>query len=1256
MFITTEISIKNILLAVMPSILMLFFVQNIFAAQPIITNVNTEAGTFYIDNLTSTGQSPDVYMSCIPFSLDKSTGPQLWLNQVNINYAGFGNTAALKKIRFCECSSGNPTAAACGFGSQCQCDDGGGTTSPTYTKSFGSGYNGKKLVDNFFIAFFYYEVFPNLSAAQANQDVTTQAIFQYTDSVVGDIHTVNVTAKYPFCGDGDINASAGENCDDGNQVSGDGCSATCQPECGPAGKPSSNTTAPPVVHTTIPNYDDLCPDPIDPIISPYVFGTKLYTWKCGSLDCEAEIIACGSAGTPEGVTPVKTYTLAQIQSGKLSGPLCTGSPQPSKWATPGTADGTGVYLWQCGSQDCQAEVIACGSANGKTYTTASLATTTDTLCSKNAQKPNKLNPPKAGSSQWTWQCKLNNVVVDCAAILDDTPNCGKAHAENDPKLKFTSASQVNQNGLCQSGWPSPPQATNVKNSYFNTSKGRWEWYCKLSSSNYVNCWAYKIPACSAIGLPAGTQPPKIYSSTSPLYGNDLCAPLDDTQNFQFTTNSSGTIHFTWDCVFGTEPPVQCEAFVDTPPGGTIPPGGSNPNNCGNGTIDAGEQCEPPNTAVCDANCQFIGGGTYCGDNIIQAPNDNGENEQCEPPNTATCDASCQNIVPPPSCGNGTVDAGEQCEPPNTATCDANCQTIGGTTPDDPGGGSGGGGDPGSSPSSDPYGGSGTVDPISGTGTPIGGEACYFDMDCDKDTINANTTSCTLPTLTVADDGYVTVPFDVSKNPSECLEADEICVQVGTTHIVGNQSGGDISSDSDVTFSDCLPNNSTSFKIANNNLIIPAQNKMVVKVKAGTYMHDEVLGCCDSVCTQNDCPQGYHEPTHNSQTKDFGDTCYFDTRIPPIHGTGTNCSRVLDGVYGAENICDSVYPEARSMMNPRIKQILQPFHEDEQCFYVPCASGAQTKLCGCDATGNGVTLQSLDVLPPAGMSFSNTQYVDRSNSSVDPINGEMQYLSDCARGNVIFFDPPSGGSVTLDNPTGDDFVLPPYPVTLAIRGADLRIKDNLVYPSNAPNASLGVIMLGNDDCGLPPLGGNVFVHPAPTNIVGAYYLEGSVKSTNTDWTLPHSSTTDPRDNSWWYDTFKNQLLWEGTIVSKNTIGGTVDHQWPQSNCYASQGPEDITHGFIGMNWDSAVEYDLAYLREYFQCGAKTNLLHSYGTDNWKISECDTSNDEIAYSGESAKGTTTSEVEAVVVRYDSRIQNNPPPGFETLTQILQTETGF
>ncbi len=92
------------------------------------------------------------------------------------------------------------------------------------------------------------------------------------------------------------------------------------------------------------------------------------------------------------------------------------------------------------------------------------------------------------------------------------------------------------------------------------------------------------------------------------------------------------------------------------------PGGGEPG-CGDGTIDAGEECDPPNTTTCDAHCQLV----QCGDRVVQRPA-----EECEPPNGPTCDATCHFI----QCGNGVVQRpAEECDPPNGTTCDGRCQLI-----------------------------------------------------------------------------------------------------------------------------------------------------------------------------------------------------------------------------------------------------------------------------------------------------------------------------------------------------------------------------------------------------------------------------------------------------------------------------------------------------------------------------------------------------------------------------------------------------
>jgi hypothetical protein len=99
--------------------------------------------------------------------------------------------------------------------------------------------------------------------------------------------------------------------------------------------------------------------------------------------------------------------------------------------------------------------------------------------------------------------------------------------------------------------------------------------------------------------------------------------------------------------------------------------------CGNGIVETGEKCDPPDGTTCDESCQAIAPELpVCGNGIVE------EGEQCEPPNGITCDESCQTITPDlPVCGNGIVEEGEQCEPPNGTTCDESCQTI--TTPEPP---------------------------------------------------------------------------------------------------------------------------------------------------------------------------------------------------------------------------------------------------------------------------------------------------------------------------------------------------------------------------------------------------------------------------------------------------------------------------------------------------------------------------------------------------------------------------------------------
>jgi cysteine-rich repeat protein len=72
-------------------------------------------------------------------------------------------------------------------------------------------------------------------------------------------------------------------------------------------------------------------------------------------------------------------------------------------------------------------------------------------------------------------------------------------------------------------------------------------------------------------------------------------------------------------------------------GSTCQAGVCKPNACGNGTIDPGEQCDPPNTPTCDATCHTIVT-AVCGNGVREGA------EQCDDGNTTNldgCDSACK---------------------------------------------------------------------------------------------------------------------------------------------------------------------------------------------------------------------------------------------------------------------------------------------------------------------------------------------------------------------------------------------------------------------------------------------------------------------------------------------------------------------------------------------------------------------------------------------------------------------------------------
>ena len=104
--------------------------------------------------------------------------------------------------------------------------------------------------------------------------------------------------------------------------------------------------------------------------------------------------------------------------------------------------------------------------------------------------------------------------------------------------------------------------------------------------------------------------------------------------------------------------------------------------CGDGVVQAGEDCDDGNTLSgdgCSSTCHFEHPGQgVCGDGHLDS------GEQCDDGNTASgdgCDATCHKEW---ACGDGTVNPGEDCDDGNSVSgdgCDAACHLE---APPDPG--------------------------------------------------------------------------------------------------------------------------------------------------------------------------------------------------------------------------------------------------------------------------------------------------------------------------------------------------------------------------------------------------------------------------------------------------------------------------------------------------------------------------------------------------------------------------------------------
>lgn len=125
-----------------------------------------------------------------------------------------------------------------------------------------------------------------------------------------------------------------------------------------------------------------------------------------------------------------------------------------------------------------------------------------------------------------------------------------------------------------------------------------------------------------------------------------------------------------------------------------------------------------------------------------------------------------------------------------------------------------------------------------------------------------------------------------------------------------------------------------------------------------------------------------------------------------------------------------------------------------------------------------------------------------------------------------------------------------------------------------NSMLAIIVLRDEKN--RKKGGNFFVNPNVTNVVGASYLEGSV--------ISYDGTTVFEKENTHEGELTRQLHWYGSVYSANTIGGSLASSTSWKCPYGSDQYE--SSGSESCSQSEASKYDFAMMRRFVLINATT----------------------------------------------------------------------
>ena len=192
------------------------------------------------------------------------------------------------------------------------------------------------------------------------------------------------------------------------------------------------------------------------------------------------------------------------------------------------------------------------------------------------------------------------------------------------------------------------------------------------------------------------------------------------------------------------------------------------------------------------------------------------------------------------------------------------------------------------------------------------------------------------------------------------------------------------------------------------------------------------------------------------------------------------------------------------------------------------------------------------------------------SSLSTTNGGCIAVDEVNKTIIAYYASPDSGPeiITLENAGFSIEVPDGYRYTIILDAVDLSIEENIIYPApvppNDPNTSFGIIVIQDSDGN----GGNVYLDHTPTNIVGLLYAEGSLFSRNAaSGFFYYGGGGDAGD-------LKNQLFWQGSIATRNTIGGA-------STLVIPKGVDGELADCSSWDSDAACSqaYDLDFIRRF-----------------------------------------------------------------------------